>query len=103
MMHRHRNPGPSVMEVFGRGKIVDFANGRARNLNVPGLDAMDLRTCNEKGATWDFSKTSNRKMALNLVRVRRPMWLIGSPPCAPFFSVHGTSAFNASRMDPEER
>ena len=75
----------TFMEIYGQGRIVQMANNR-RDLNMQGLDALDLRTNKPSGEAWDFRKKSDRQEAENLVRERRPMWLIGSPPCTAFSS-----------------
>ena len=41
---------PSFMEIYGRGKILEAAHGCRRNLNIHGLDALDLRTCKPDGS-----------------------------------------------------
>ena len=78
---------PSLMELYGRGSICKAANGSHRNLNVLGEDALDLRTCKPSGERWDFTKRSDRMEALQLVRDRRPTWVIGSPPCTSFSTI----------------
>ena len=40
---------PSFMEIYGRGALVQASHGCRRNLNVNGLDALDLRTCMHDG------------------------------------------------------
>ena len=58
---------PSVMEAYGRGKIVAMANGQFRNLNILGEQALDLRTQKPSGGNWDFSLASDRKEATRVV------------------------------------
>ena len=41
---------PTFMEIYGRGKIVDASHNLRRNLNVNGLDALDIRTCKPNGS-----------------------------------------------------
>ena len=48
------------MELDGRGAIVNDANGACRALNLEGLDALDIRTVNPSGQSWDFNKRSGR-------------------------------------------
>ena len=64
---------PTLMELYGRGSIVLGANVHHRNLNVHGLDAPDLRTMMPSGRPLDFTKPSDRRLALWLVKTRRPM------------------------------
>ena len=80
---------PTLIELYGRGKIKDMANGSHRNLNIVGVDALDLRTRKPSGDAWDFSKKQDRLEALALIRERRPTWVIGSPPCTAFSIIMG--------------
>ena len=79
---------PSIMEIYGRGRIVEMANSSHRDLNVLGDLALDLRTLKPSGEAWDFTKKSDRLEALQLVRDRKPKWVIGSPPRTAFFVHH---------------
>ena len=58
---------PSFIEVYGQGRILEAAHGCRRNLNVRGLDALDLRTCKKDGTHWDFNLVSDRKFAREMV------------------------------------
>ena len=71
---------PTIVELYGRGSICRHANGSHRNLNIDGIDALDLRTCKPCGKAWDFTQTADRQEALQLVQDRRHTWVIGSPP-----------------------
>ena len=73
----------TFVELFGRGSIVELANGPRRNLNVRGLAALDLRTTKPDGSVWDFTNPRDRKLAVQLVREREPTWIIGSPRALP--------------------
>ena len=75
---------PSFMEIYGQGLILEAAHGCRRNLNIQGLDALDLRTAKTDGTPWDFNRASGRKLARELVDAKKPTWLIGSPPCTSF-------------------
>ena len=59
---------PSLVEAYCTVRIVENANGVLRNLNIKGLAAFDLRTRKGNGTPWDFSKTSDRREALNYVK-----------------------------------
>ena len=72
------------MEFYGRGNIVKMANTTRRNLNLLGDSALDLRTTKPCGANWDFSIAADRDEARQLVRTKRPTWVIGMPPCTAF-------------------
>ena len=91
-------PTATFMEVYGRGAIVECANRARRDLNIEGLDAMDLRTNKEDGTPWDFSQRNDRRLARRLVEERKPDWIIGSPPCTSF-SIWNY-AMNYPKMDP---
>ena len=93
-----KSAATTFMEVYGRGAIMEAANGPERNLNVEGLQAFDLRTCKPNGETWDFTKKSDRMEALRIVKERKPMWLIGSPPCTAFSLLN--EGLNYKKMDP---
>ena len=54
---------PTFMEVYGRGSIMEEANGNRRNLNVEGLGALDLRTMKPDGTPWNFLTRADRKTA----------------------------------------
>ena len=89
---------PSVLEMYGRGAVVHGANVGYRNLNIAGMDALDLRTKKPSGEAWDFTKPADRRLALWLVRTRRPTWVIGAPPCTAFSTMN---AINFARMSKE--
>lgn len=52
----------TLVELYGRGAIVNEANGPRRNLGVKGLSALDLRTTKLGGGNWDFCKKADRKL-----------------------------------------
>ena len=68
------------MELYGRGRVKDMANGSHRNLNILGDEALDMRTCKPNGEPWNFSLKADRMEALELVRSQKPTCVIGSPP-----------------------
>ena len=61
-----------------------MANGSLRSLSVLGEAALDIRTCKPDGPPWDFSKRTDLAEALQLVKERKPTWVVGSPPCTAF-------------------
>ena len=79
----------SLMELYGRGSLVHGANVSHTNLNSCGLDALDLRSRKPSGEPWDFTRPADRKLALWLVRTRKPTWVIGAPPCTAFSRLQG--------------
>ena len=88
----------TFMEVYGRGSIIEEAHGPERNLNIEGLQAFDLRSGRADGRSWDFTQKADRMEALHIVRVRKPTWLIGSPPCTSFSIMN--EGLNYRKMDP---
>ena len=54
LVHELTGNIPAFVDVYGRGGLMDMANSKRRNLNVVGLDAFDLRTCEPCGGPWDF-------------------------------------------------
>ena len=87
---------PTFVEAYGCGNVVHEANNVLRNLNVDGLCAFDLRTAKSNGEPWNFSRRSDRKLALQCVKDKKPTWVIGSPPCTAFSRLQG---LNFPKMD----
>ena len=90
---------PTFVEMYGCGNIVHAANHVLRNLNVDGLATFDLRTARPDGRAWNFSRKSDRKMAIEYIKDKKPSWVIGSPPCTAFSRLQG---LNYYKMDPEK-
>ena len=88
---------PTLIELYGRGSIKNMASGSRRDLNVLGEDALDMRTCKPNGQPWNFALTADRMEALEIVRQKKPTWVIGSPPCTAFSRLQG---LNFPKMDP---
>ena len=76
-----RRTPSTFLELYGRGRLNELANGRRRNLNCEGLGALDLRTRRPDGEPWDFRLKQHREDALAMVMMVKPKWVIGSPPC----------------------
>ena len=85
------------MEIYGRGRILDAAHGCRRNLNLTGLNALDLRTCKADGSPWNFNLAADRQEARMLVELQQPTWLNGSPPCMSFTRLNAN--WNYPKMD----
>ena len=99
-IHALTDRSPTFMELYGRGAILEASHGCRRNLNISGLDALDLRTCKKDGTPWDFNKSSDRRLAREMVESQKPTWIVGSPPCTAFCQLNlGT---NYAHMDPKE-
>ena len=90
-------PEQTFLEVYGQGRIVEEAHKHRCDLNLRGLDALDLRTLRPDGTHWDFRLKQNREDAEAMVRRLKPRWLIGSPPCVSFSKLKRT--LNYWRMD----
>ena len=90
---------PTFFEVYGHGNIMKASHGCRRNLNVNGLNALDLRTAKPDGDPWDFSKLIDRELARFMIDEQKPTWVIGSPPCT-FFNAWN-QGINHRRMDPK--
>ena len=84
------NPDETTfMELYGRGAIVREANGSRRDLNVAGLGALDIRTSKPDGSTWDFTKRSDRRDAMEMVDKLAPDFIVDRRHA--LHSVHGMS------------
>ena len=86
----------TVMELYVQGRVVKMANSM-RDMNITGLDALDLRTCRPDGQPWDFRIKAHRDLAEQYVRERKPLWLIGCPPCVAWSSFN--QGLNYKKMD----
>ena len=58
-------------EVYGQGSLKRTAS-RLPQLNVVGLEVLDLRSLRPDGQPWDFSRPKDRAWALRLLREQRP-------------------------------
>ena len=61
MQHQEKLILRLFMEIYGQNIMVKLAHQR-RDLNVCGLDALDLRTRKPNGEPWDFRKKSDQNM-----------------------------------------
>ena len=61
------NDGTSLMEMYGRGGIMNEANGPSQvsQRQMPG--ALDIRTLKPNGDYWDLTKRADRRKARELV------------------------------------
>ena len=75
---------PTIVEIYGRGKLPDASHGCKRNLNADGLHALELRTNKANGQPWAVNLEADRQEALELVLTTKPQWIIGNPPCTSF-------------------
>ena len=91
---------PHFVEVYGIGNIMKLAGGNARNLNIEGIGALDLRTKKPDGTPWNFCKRSDRRLAYRLIKEQQPTWIVGAPPCTSFCTWN--VGLNRSKMDPEK-
>ena len=79
---RHDIHAISLMEAYGRGGLTDEATRSP--LGIKGLGALDLACKKPNGDNWDFSRSADRREAMNLVEQCDPDWIVGSPPCTDF-------------------
>ena len=86
----------SFIEVYGKS-IRDQLLVTRRNLNIDGLNALDLRTLKPNGEPWDFTKRADRKEARTMIDEQDPDWILGAPPCTSF-SIWNY-AINYAKMD----
>ena len=86
---------PAVSEVYSPPRVTKTA----RRLGLKAGWALDLRTVDEHGRNWDFSRPDRRKEALCLVRSSQPKMLIGSPMCTAFSQLQ---ALNRSKLGEEK-
>ena len=68
-------------ELYGSGNITRASIVHRRNLNVKGIRVLDLRYKKDSGDAWDFSRKSDRAMAMDLLEAEDPDFVIGAPPC----------------------
>ena len=66
-----RFPTMTFIEIYGRS-IRHQSLLTRRNLNVEGLDAIDLRTTKPNGQPWDFCKREDRKLGRQMVDEQQP-------------------------------
>ena len=90
----------TFFEMYGRGSIMREANTSRRDLNVRGLAACDLRTSKPDGTPWDFTKRSDRQLAMKMIDEQDPDFVIGSPPCTAFCAWN--AKMNFRKMDKEK-
>ena len=91
----------SFIEVYGQGRLAEMANQEYGHLNIKGLDAFDLTVRKPNGDFLDFSLRQIREEAEAIVRMTKPEWLIGCPPCRAFSILNQN--LNLQRMDPTRR
>ena len=74
------NEPATFFEMYGQGGLSRAARHNP-DLNVRGLEVMDLRTLRPDGQPWDFTRSRDRQWALRMIREQKPRWIIGAPPC----------------------
>ena len=82
-----QKPPTTFMEWYGRGSVARAATVCYKIPAVHGVDALDLRTLKPSDQSWDFTKMSDRRLALWLVQLRKPTWVIASPARTAFSSL----------------
>ena len=79
------------LEVYSPPRVAPLAPIKA---GLPYEGSLDLRT------GWDFDEPRHRAAAMDLVRKRKPLWVIGSPMCTWFSQLE---ALAHRHMNQEER
>ena len=69
---------PTFFELYGHGTIVKASHGQRRDLNLNGLQALDLRTSKPNGEPWDFGKAADRKLAKSISMSLNQPGLLGA-------------------------
>ena len=59
--------------------------------------SFDISHPDENGELWDFTKANVREKARQYVKTKKPLFIIGSPPCDPFSIMQN---LNAGKCDP---
>lgn len=54
--------------------------------------AFDLTINDDDGEAWDLSRARKRRRLWSLMKQRKPLVIIGSPPCTCFSSLQNLSA-----------
>ena len=92
-----REPAATFIEIYGRS-IRDQSLHSRRNLNIEGLDALDLRTTKPNAEPW--LRREDRKEARKPIEDRDIDWLLGAPTCSPLSMWN--YAMNYNSMDPDK-
>ena len=72
------------MEVFSPPRLTGYLSRFPDGVLTPGF-ALDLTTNDPAdGRPWDFDSKEKRDKARRLVQEQRPLFLVGSPVCAPW-------------------
>ena len=75
--------GADLTEVFSPPRVATAAQELGL---VPG-SSLDLKT------GWDFSRSQDRRKAIELIKTQRPYMIIGSPPCTLFSVLQGLNKY----------
>ncbi len=85
-----------VAEIYNPERFLPKANALGLR---PGF-AIDINLCkNDRGEHWDLSTEKDQRSLKKLLRQRKPLLLIGSPPCGPFSPLQN---LNKNRRTEEE-
>ena len=69
-----------ICEFYSVPRIVPRAIGKYRNSG----QSFDFLTYDKQGNPWDFTKKEMRDRTRAYVEFKKPMFIIGSPPCDQF-------------------
>ena len=81
-----------VGEVYSPPRVVTEAVAMGLRKGV----SLDLTAKRPGGGAWDFSQRSCQHEALVLIGETRPLCVIGSPTCTPWFTLQNLSSGTAA-------
>ena len=82
-----------VCEFYSVPRVVPRLIGK----HVKAGKSFDIMHADEDGHIWDFTKSDMREKARRYVSERKPLSIIGSPPCDPFSIMQ-----NVNQRTPEQ-
>ena len=84
----------SVGEVYSPPRVT----ARSSQFGVKPHFALDLTVDDDDGKPWDFSVPAKREKAKALVKLLKPYFLVGSPPCTAFSQLMNLNYANMSQQ-----
>ena len=86
MLERDARAFGPLSEIYSPPRVTAAATKLLPELRcIPGF-ALDLTTVDDQGRRWNFDDKDTRERARALVRLQKPMLLVGSPMCTAFSS-----------------
>ena len=85
-LEMYEKKGPDVVEIFSQPRVCQEAGaGTFDGVKLQPGYSLDLTMNDPKtGEAWDLSKPDVQARVRKLIRVTKPYFVIGSPPCTPF-------------------